>query len=75
MNIRRFNQALLGKWFGLLMRKELGGDRCWWRNMGRIGEVGARESFQVRMGWACGNLFVWDSRILGGFANLMLVRA
>jgi hypothetical protein len=43
--------------------------------MGRIGEVGARESFQVRMGWACENLFVWDDRILGGFVNMMLVRA
>jgi hypothetical protein len=42
--------------------------------MGRIGEVGVRESFQVCMGWACGNLFVWDDRILGGFLSMMLVR-
>jgi hypothetical protein len=43
--------------------------------MGRIGEVGIRESFQARMGWACGNLFVWDGRILGGFLSMILVRA
>jgi hypothetical protein len=43
--------------------------------MGRIGVVGVRESFQVRMGWDCGNLFVWVSRILGGSVSLILVRA
>jgi hypothetical protein len=57
------------------MRKELSGDRCWWPSMGRLGEVGARESFQARMGWACGNLLVWGGRILGGFLSMILVRA
>jgi hypothetical protein len=75
-NIRRFNQVFWGSACGgLLMRKELGGDRCWWPSMGRIGEVGVWESFQVRMGWACGNIFVWDGRILGGSLSMMLVRA
>ena len=27
------------------------------------------------MGWACGNLFVWSGRILGGFLSMILVRA
>jgi hypothetical protein len=53
------------------MRKELGGDRCWWQSMGRIGEVGVRELFQARMGWACENIFVWDIRILGGSLSMM----
>jgi hypothetical protein len=52
-NMRRFNQALLGKWFGsLLMRRELGGDRFWWLSMGWFGGrgVGAWESFLARKG-------------------------
>jgi hypothetical protein len=57
------------------MRKELGGDRCWWPSMGRFGEVGAREPFLVRMGWACGSLFVWGGRILEGLLSLIQVRA
>jgi hypothetical protein len=57
------------------MRKELGGDQCWWPSMGRIGVVGVPESFQVHMGWDCGNLFVWVGKILGGSVSLILVRA
>jgi hypothetical protein len=43
--------------------------------MGRLGGDGALESFLVCMGWACGNLFVWGGRILGGFLSLILKRA
>ena len=56
------------------MRREPGGDRFWWPSMGRIRGDGARESFLACMGWACGNLFAWGGRILGGFLSLILVR-
>jgi hypothetical protein len=75
-NIRRFNQALLGKWLWWFAHEE----GAWWRSVlvakyGSDWEVGIRESFQVRMGWACGNIFVWDGRILGGSLSMMSVRA
>jgi hypothetical protein len=43
--------------------------------MGRIEEVGGRESFLARMGWVYGNLFVWVGRILGGSSSMIPVKA
>jgi hypothetical protein len=74
-NIRRFNQARVSGCGGLLMRRELGGDQFWWPSMSRFGEDGAQVIFLVLMRWACGNLFVWGGRILGGMSSLIRVWA
>ena len=41
--------------------------------MGRFGGFDDQVLLLVPMGWACGNLFAWDGRILGGMSSLIRV--
>jgi hypothetical protein len=70
-NMRRFNQALLGKWLWRFAHEE----GAWWRSVlvakyGRVGEDGALAISLVLTGWAFGNIFVWGGRFLGGMSSL-----
>jgi hypothetical protein len=74
-NIRRFNQALLGKWLWRFAHEE----GAWWRSV-LVAKYGSdwggwrsRISLAL-MGWASGNTFVWVSRFLGAISDLILAR-